>query len=140
MNSSATRAIIACGNQFRRAQFANALLQAGWNVHTVSTGSEMLDLLRKQRYALTVLDESLHDLATTEGALYVRDLAPNEPEIIIAGEGTERHQQVWARAGVRLSASADEVLRQLPGHVQGQATVQGTEQAAMHHASHGANG
>ncbi len=114
MNGQSTRALVACGNQFRRAQFANVLLQAGWNVHTVSAGAQMLDLLRKQRYALTLLDDSLEELAPIEGALYVRDLAPNAPDIIIAGNSTERHQQVWARAGVRLSAQADEVLRQLP--------------------------
>lgn len=72
-----------------RSACADICLARHCNVHTASSGFQGLDNLRKHRYDVVILDDSINDLSPFEFHLHLQDLTSNEPAVLVAGSETQ---------------------------------------------------
>ena len=114
MFKETARALIACGDSTRRTDYARLFLTAGWNVHTASSGQEMLDLLRKQRYTMAVVDTSLREIEPVECIMHMRDLSSHAPATVVADDDFAKRERFWARAGLDFAGPYEETVNALP--------------------------
>ncbi len=126
MNGSRLTALVVTGDRRWGCQCVDRLLAAGCDVHTASDGLRGIDLLRKQRYDLIVVDDALSDVSPLEFTLNLRELVPNAPVYIVAGDQVDRlpgPQRVCETffAGVRtdaltcIEAAVEEAARRAAG-------------------------
>ncbi len=72
-----------------RSACADICLARHCNVHTASTGFQGLDNLRKHRYDIVILDDTIDDLSAFEFHLHLQDLTSNDPAVLVAGSQIE---------------------------------------------------
>jgi DNA-binding response OmpR family regulator len=103
-----------------RAFVREVLQHAGYSVWETGSGLEAVDLVRRERPALVILDVQLPVLSGYEVCRRVRDEGPTPPILFISGERTDALDRV---AGLLLGGddylvkpfSADELLARVRG-------------------------
>jgi len=103
-----------------RAFVGEVLQHAGYSVCETGSGLEAVDLVRRERPALVILDVQLPVLSGYEVCRRVRDEGPTPPILFISGERTDALDRV---AGLLLGGddylvkpfSADELLARVRG-------------------------
>lgn len=107
------RALVAAGIDEWRAAFTKELLDSGCDIHMTSSAAEAIDLVRKHRYHVAVIDEKLLDGGEVELVLNLRDLWSGEPVVLLSGSHVARRRRVWERCGVFFAGSRIRTLRKL---------------------------
>ncbi len=114
MNGNAHIALIACCHQKRKEQYTKSALNEGWDVHTVSRGTDAFDLLHKRRYDLIVMDESIDDQSPVEFSLSAADIATNHPAIVVAAKRFTPVKALWDECRVIHAAPFEDIAAKLP--------------------------
>ena len=110
MKPQSLRALVASSDQRWRAKYVNALLNAGCDVHTATDGFQGLNLLRCQVYDLVLMDDSVNDLEPVEFSFNVREVAANNPVLMVAGNDVGRFGRAWSRCNVFFAGAKPQVL------------------------------
>ena len=90
------------------------LVKRGCLVHTACDGFEALGMLCRHVYDCVVVDDSLSDVGPIELSLNVRDLAPNEPLMLVGGDDLTRFGRVWRLCNVYYAGPKAQVLEAIP--------------------------
>ena len=100
------------------ALFVAELIERGCDVHTESEATEAVDLLRKHRYDLLVVDEDLAGMDVVEFVLTVRDLAIGQPVLVVAEAESTKKKKAWDRCGVFVAGTRAIVAKRIADAVQ----------------------
>lgn len=103
------KALVATGNDDWEAMFAEGLIQNGCDVHTSSHCLEAIDLLRKHRYDVVLVDEDLEDGNQVEFLFNLRDMVPSMPVVLASGSSAHKRQKLWRLCNVFFAGSRTRV-------------------------------
>lgn len=117
MNESNPKALVATRNPARRRLLANALLDQDCDVHTASRLGDSLDLLRKQRYDIVLVDETLEGMSPLEFTLNLRDLVKPMPVALVAGDFNGHPERLQRQCELYYMGGADELVERVPDAV-----------------------
>lgn len=90
------------------------MLKRGWDVHTVSRGADALDMLRKRRYELIMVDDSVPDQSPLEFCLNATDIVPNAPTLMVASGNFTPVRAIWEKCRIAAAAPARQIVAKLP--------------------------
>ena len=107
------KALLATADDDWRVVFADELIGKGCDVHTASSGLEAIDLVRKHRYDLVVVDQSLDDDGEVELVFNLRDLSADMPIVVLSGAHVEQRQRIWQRCGVFFAGPRARAMRKM---------------------------
>ncbi len=120
-------ALLASGEPNWQAGCAGVLLANGADVHTASRGQTAINLMHKHTYDYIVMDDSLSDMSVLELSLYVPDLAPNDPVLLIACDEWARFKTAWRRCNAAAAGGRATVLDTLRKHLQEEIATRGMD-------------
>jgi CheY-like chemotaxis protein len=118
MATPSLKALIVSANPQWRTLYSRTFMEERCEVLAAATGFNGLEHVQRELFDFILVDESLRDMGPIEFTLNVRDVAPNEPCILVAGDSLERFRRVWNRCGVFLSGTRGEVLGAIPDAIQ----------------------
>lgn len=118
MDGSRLTALVVAGDRAWGCQCVDRLLAAGCDVHTASDGLRGIDLLRKLRYDLIVVDDALGDVSPLEFTLNFRELTSNVPVYIVAGGCLDDLPELGRFCPVFFAGSRTEVLARFDAAVE----------------------
>jgi len=106
---SMVRVLIATADDAVKERCRTALKSSGCVVEYAAGGFDTLGLLRKNRYDLVAMDDSLEDMGLVELLLTIDEIAANDPKIVTGGHELWRFRAVFDRCNVTLSGPPEEV-------------------------------
>ncbi|MFP4500314.1 MAG: response regulator [Candidatus Hydrogenedentota bacterium] len=95
MASEDVQVLVVTADTTWRDQCTTILVNSGCQVNTESQGTQALNALRKRRYDLVLLDDSLPDFGLIEMSLTIRDVAAAHPQLLVGGDDIDRYQRFW---------------------------------------------
>ncbi len=107
-------ALVACSHPQRKELYADTMLKRGWDVHTVSRGTDALEMLHKRRYQLIMMDDSVPDQSPLEFCLNATDIASNAPTLMVASGNFTPVQAIWEKCRIAAAAPARQIVKKLP--------------------------
>jgi hypothetical protein len=106
---SMVRVLIATADGAVKERCRTALKSSGCVVEYSAGGFAMLGLLRRGRYDVVAMDDSLEDMGLVELLLNIEEIAANDPTIVTGGHELWRFRRVFDRCNVTLSGPPEEV-------------------------------
>ena len=107
------KALVASEDDDWRSLFADELTENDCEVDTTSDGMEVLNLVRKHRYVVVVVDEVLEKMNQLEVILNLRDLMPEMPVVVVTGRGVEKQEKVWRHCKVYYAGTRSSDARRM---------------------------
>lgn len=95
-----------------------AFIRKGCVVTTVKDGQQALDILQRHSFDIVADDDSYPDMGPLEFTFNVRDVAANEPVILLGGTDLEQFEYVWTRWKVFFAGPKQEVIAIIPASVE----------------------
>ncbi len=93
---------------------AQAFLDRACQVIKARSGLQALVSLRKSSFDIVIADDSCFDMEPIEFTLNVRELAVNEPMLLLGGRELERFAYVWRRWQVFFAGPKEDLLATIP--------------------------
>lgn len=93
-----------------RPRIAMEALRLGSDIHTVSNGFEAIELFRKHRYDVVVMDGSFLDMSAVELLLNLSEIAHNDPVILVREPAAERRNKIWTYCNAYLAGPYPTIL------------------------------
>lgn len=112
------RVLVVTSDERWRDSCTQAFRAEGCEVNTVPGGLQALDVLQRNLFDIVVTDDSYSNMGPIEFLFNVRDLASNEPFILLGGNGLERFEDVWRRCNVFFTGSKDRLLSAIPDSIE----------------------
>lgn len=109
------RVLVAAGDPEWKKELCTMLRKKGCDVRTTEDGFEGIELVRHQKFALVIADESLDQAGPIELALNIRDMKAHMPVLVVTGSGLERYNKVWKHCEVFFAGTREAALGKIPG-------------------------
>jgi len=109
------RVLVAVGDPEWKKELCTMLRKKGCDVRTTEDGFEGIELVRHQKFALVIADESLDQAGPIELALNIRDIKQRMPVLVVTGSGLERYDKVWKHCEVFFAGTREAALGRIPG-------------------------
>lgn len=110
-------ALVAAHDEDWRTLFRETLERNGCVVFSTGDGLEGMQLMKERVYDIVVVDESLDGAGQVEFVLSIRDLAPTNPVVLVAGSNVERFDRVWQQRDVSFAAARSCIAKKIPDAV-----------------------
>lgn len=77
-------------------------------------GLEAIELFRRDRFDIVLIDESIEKASPAEVVMNLRDIAGDFPTIIVTGDRLPKYQRIWEHCGVAFAGSRMQAMKYLP--------------------------
>ena len=104
------RVLVVATDKKWRDSYIEAFLAEGCEVKTVPDGMEALECLHKLLFDVVVADDSCCNMDPMEFMFNVKDLASNEPIIMLGGKDLDGFEFVWKHSKVFFAGPKNELL------------------------------